>query len=371
MNKQKNTTLIIALVLIIGIIWYIETQKPPVPETATGSSLVSSMSTSSADYSTRVADKAAKYPQAKELAGITGYINSDSFKLADLVGKKVILLDFWTYSCINCLRTLPYVESWAEKYKAAGLVVIGVHTPEFDFEKDYGNVSAAVKRLGVTYPVVLDSNMATWNTYENNYWPREYLIDIDGFIVHDEIGEGNYDETEKAIQAALAERAHVLGLSASSTLASTTATGMSNPSKVIPINPHEVLTPETYFGSARNEYLVGGVMSPDSPLKLNGKWDFQDQYAESTSLTAEIIYPYNSKNVYLVASSKNGVTLKILKDGKPLSPAEYGKDVSSDGTVRIKENRLYDLIDGLDYGQHTIDIKVEGAGLDVFTFTFG
>jgi thiol-disulfide isomerase/thioredoxin len=138
------------------------------------------------------------------LAGISGYINThDGFRLSEIVGKKVVLVDFWTYSCINCQRTQPYLNAWYKKYKDAGLEIVGVHTPEFAFEKDRANVVAAVEKFGITYPVVQDNDYQTWGTYGNRYWPRKYLIDIDGYIVYDHIGEGGYEETEEKIQELL------------------------------------------------------------------------------------------------------------------------------------------------------------------------
>src|SRR3989344_2128687 len=148
-------------------------------------------------------DKTKRYEQAKEITTPDGFINSEPFKLADFVGKKVILLDIWTYSCINCQRTIPRINEWQEKYADKGLLIVGLHTPEFEFEKDIANVREAVKKFGIKYHVVLDNDYSTWRAYRNQYWPRKYLIDIDGFIVYDHIGEGGYAETERKIQEAL------------------------------------------------------------------------------------------------------------------------------------------------------------------------
>ncbi|NOJ32799.1 MAG: thiol-disulfide isomerase, partial [Candidatus Nitrosocosmicus sp.] len=149
------------------------------------------------------------YPQAPELQGIASYINTENgnpIKLADLKGK-VVLFDFWTYTCINCIRTIPYLNEWYDRYGDQGLVILGVHSPEFDFEKNPSNVHDAVKQFGIKYPVALDSDHKTWNAYNNNYWPRHYLIDSQGYIRDDHIGEGGYNETEKTIQTLLAEKA--------------------------------------------------------------------------------------------------------------------------------------------------------------------
>ncbi len=390
-SPSKNSIRIIVLVCIVAAIGYIELSKPAVMVVP-----AQNINVTTPPKSTVVVNEASKYPPAKELAGIQGYINSPAllsngsasstapFKLADFIGKKVILVDFWTYSCINCLRTIPYLNAWYQKYRDQGLVIVGVHTPEFDFEKDYSNVTAAVKRLGIQYPVVLDSNMGTWNAYNNQYWPNEFLIDNNGYIIHNHIGEGDYDQTEAAIQAALKERDQALGISSSGLSATTTI-----PSSVIPMDPSGVQSPETYFGSARNEYFgngnagVSGMQSltlPASPtentLYLGGTWDFHDQFAENTSSNAAVLYSYNAKNVYLVAAAGTStpaqeVKVKVFLDGQPIPPAQAGADVAADGTVTISGNRLYSIVNGVSYGRHILELRLESAGLDAFTFTFG
>lgn len=400
---NKPYTLIVVLAAIIGAIWYLGATKPPVPQagsddiiaenlpghvaTSTPSVGTSTprMATTTAtkpapklqDRSSIIIAKAAEYPRAKELVDIAGYINTKPFKLADLIGKKVILIDFWTYSCINCQRTLPYLTAWYQKYKDQGLVIVGVHTPEFDFEKNYNNVAKAVQAAHITYPVVLDNNMGTWDAYNNLYWPHEYLIDIDGFIVHDHIGEGDYGGTEQAIQAALKERAQVLGLPQS--ISSTTTA----PSNVISMDPFAVASPETYFGAERNEYLANGTQGKvgaqtltipsslsENKLYLGGTWNFMPQYAESAATSTTITYQYSAKNLYFVAASPSGTTIHILQDGKPLG-ASAGADVDAASNAYIKEDRLYKIVANPDYGTHTIEIEVQGSGLQAYTFTFG
>ncbi|MEK7083416.1 MAG: redoxin family protein, partial [Patescibacteria group bacterium] len=296
------------------------------------------------------------------------------FKLADFVGKKVILVDFWTYSCINCQRTTPYLNMWYEKYKDKGFAIVGVHTPEFEFEKNYDNVARAVKEAGIIYPVVLDSNFGTWNAYNNRYWPHKYLIDIDGYIVYDHIGEGKYDATEQAIQDALKERRAVLHVN------DAIDTNIASPPAIIPTNSSLVKSPEIYFGSARNQSLgngikgVTGIQTLSLPLKidgnilyLDGKWNFESEFAQTVIGSGRIVFTYNAKNVYMVASSPSGgAGINVTRDGKPLG-SEIGKDI---GLGLIKDERLYELIRGSDYGQHTIEIDIKGD-LRVFTFTFG
>ena len=410
MNHNKNIALAVALVLIAGAIWYLQANKQPsqqgngqpialqgIPSNSSdASSSPSSPSPtqpanpsnpkpSQQDRTAALKAKAAQYPSAVEIIpgpgpGSNGFVNSGPFTLKSLVGKKVILVDFWTYSCINCQRTIPYLSAWYEKYKDAGLVIVGVHTPEFDFEKEYANVAKGVKDLGVQYPVVQDNNYATWNAYSNLYWPHEYLIDIDGYVVHDKIGEGGYADTERAIQAALTERAHVLGTGMA------IPTDIAAPKNAVSMDSSKIASPETYFGASRNEYLANGAAHsagaqtlsiPDSSaiqassLYLGGSWKFDSEFAETSSATAKIVYKYEAKNVYFVASSANGVRAKVLLDGQPISAVVAGKDVAADGTVLIRDNRLYNLVQGADYGSHTLELQVEGAGLDAFTFTFG
>ncbi|MDE1919580.1 MAG: cytochrome c biogenesis protein DipZ [Patescibacteria group bacterium] len=322
------------------------------------------------------AQKALRYSRAAELSSIDAYLNTDGkpILLSQYRGKNVVLVDFWTYSCINCLRTIPYLTSWYQKYKDQGLVIVGVHTPEFAFEHVEQNVADALTRLGIRYPVVLDNEYGTWNAFGNQFWPREYLIDIDGFVVHDHAGEGEYDVTEKAIQDALAERAARLGTNVA--IASSTV-------NISPPDLSAVQSPETYFGSARNEYLGNGTpgaseaqtfAAPQSiyanTLYLDGSWDVEPQYAESLG-AASIVYAYGAHDVYLVASAATPVTVTVFLDGKPVG-ARAGTDVDpKTSTAVIQADRLYSLVHDSTPGTHTIQIKVGGAGLRAYTFTFG
>ncbi|MBI3630982.1 MAG: redoxin family protein [Candidatus Sungbacteria bacterium] len=326
----------------------------------------------------RIAVKESKYPKAPEIVGPSGFVNTGGrpITLGEFRGKKVVLVDFWTYSCINCQRTIPYVKAWHEKYARSGLEIVSIHTPEFAFEKVQSNVARAVKDFGITYPVVLDNNYGTWGAFGNQFWPRKYLIDIDGYIVYDHIGEGNYDETEAAIRKALRERAAVLGTSEP-------VSGAATPENIVQFDPGKVGSPETYFGSARNQYLANGAAGESGvqtltvpqdissgKLFLGGTWNFAPEYAESASTKAIIVYRFRSKDVYFVASSARGVKIKITIDGGPVA-GNAGADVAADGTAIIKDNRLYALVHMPEYGEHTLRIEIEDAGLDAYTFTFG
>ncbi len=352
----------------------------PVPSTGATSSASANKDpqvTSTPSVSDRTGVKNSKYQKAPEITNPSGFVNTDGkpVTLGQFRGKKVVLVDFWTYSCINCQRTLPYVKAWYDKYSAQGLEIVSIHTPEFAFEHVQSNVERAVKDDGVKYPVVLDNDYGTWNAFGNQFWPRKYLIDIDGYIVYDHAGEGNYDETEMAIQKALKERAAVLGTSE-------TSSGIVAPKDIMNSDTSKVASPETYFGFARNEYLANGTagspgnqtlfIPPDvslNKLYLGGTWKFNSEFAESQSKST-ITYKFKSKDVYFVASSMAGVKVTILIDGKPIG-SNAGADVAVDGTVTIQANRLYKLVHMPDYGEHTLQLEVEGMGLDAYTFTFG
>ncbi len=369
MKRGKQIALALAIIAIIAAIWYLQSLKQTffpglgstIPSPATGQT---------------AAEKAGKYPLAKEIVSPDGFINTEPFKIADLIGKKVILVDFWTYSCINCQRTIPYLNSWYDKYKDKGLEIVGIHTPEFKFEEDYNNVLAAVQKFGIQYPVVLDNEHGTWNAYGNLYWPREYLIDIDGYIVHDHAGEGDYDVTEQAIQAALDERLARLGEAEV-----TMPVGPTEP--VVTPDFGKIGSPETYFGSDRNTYLGNGqpgrqgtqtLTEPTSgslnSLYLDGTWTFEPEFAMNVTANARIRYEFNAKEVYFVGSAEKPVRMKILIDGAPVGAAA-GADVDADGFVTVSEDRLYHLVDEPNYGVHTLEIIIESPGVDAYTFTFG
>lgn len=363
---KRNIALVLVLAVIALVIWYLESGK-----VGRGGGVPITVGAHSANY----AANSLLYPQAKEFVSPDGYINTPATTtLSDLVTNqhKVVLVDFWTYSCINCQRTIPYLEAWYQKYKDYGLVIVGVHAPEFEFEKVLANVQAGVQKFGITYPVILDSAMATWNAYNNQYWPAEYLVDTDGLVREHSIGEGNYQETETNIQKLLAERSQLLGLTAP------IPTGFVDITSTI-----QAASPETYFGYARNEYLGNGKRQVSGPqtltlpatpaanmLYLSGTWNFVSEYAENTSKNASVQYYYSAKDVYLVASSAKGAVLTVYIDGKIIS-ANKGADVDVNGQVHVQESRLYKLVEGAAQEQHVIEIRISSPALDAYTFTFG
>ncbi|MBI3684818.1 redoxin family protein [Candidatus Azambacteria bacterium] len=364
---SKKTLMLFALVgVVIAAIVYLNAQKPP--RAIIGGTVEVKTAVHKEDLSAGRQEKQNRYPVAKEITTPDGFINTDGkpITIGEFIGKKVVLVDFWTYSCINCQRTTPYLNAWYEKYKDKGFVIIGMHTPEFEFEKNYQNVLDATKRLGIKYPVVLDNDFSTWNAYQNRFWPRKYLIDIDGYIVYDHAGEGAYEETEQKIQKLLEERMTVLGVEGE------IAKDVSKPTGVADVDFSLERSPEIYFGAARNTYLgngdsgTQGVQTLEQPqrvktntLYLTGEWEFLDEFAKNRSAGAKIIFRYQAKNVYFVANAKGGVTVEIFKDG------------TSQGTKFVQGEELYQLVADMEYGEHTLEMIVESPGLEAFTFTFG
>lgn len=317
---------------------------------------------------------------APPLAGATQWLNSPPLQLSELRGK-VVLVDFWTYSCINCLRTLPYLKAWHEKYRAQGLVIIGVHAPEFAFEKDERNVRKAISELGIQYPVAMDNNFAIWNAYQNEYWPAHYLIDAQGRVREQHFGEGKYAETEQAIIALLQEanggkpstsEALVVVQGEGATAASSGDRGRS---------------PETYLGYAKLAHLVSPeAVQPDvtqrystpATLKLNdwalqGDWLVSEQSAQLQGQRGAISFRFYGRDLHLVLGSSNGqpVRYKITLDGKAPGAAK-GTDIDAQGAGTITEQRLYQLLrlPGVS-GEHTFRIEFLERGAEGFAFTFG
>jgi thiol-disulfide isomerase/thioredoxin len=325
-----------------------------------------------------------QFSKAPDFADISGYINTNPITLKDLKGK-VVLVDFWTYSCINCIRTLPYLVDWNAKYADKGLVIVGVHTPEFEFEKNIDNVKAAVQKFGIKYPVLQDNDKGTWNAFENRYWPRKYLIDSEGYIRYDHIGEGGYAETEKIIQTLLAERAAQQG---AKTLNFNTS-GLANPSNVQSIDFSKVNSPELYFGyqfardplGSPEGFHPGQLVNysiPSSDLKpnvvyLQGIWKNNPDNLELAGDAGKIILVYSSKSINIVAGGSGQV--QVSEDGKTGSQGSVnstgGSDVNSTGQFNIDGQRLYNIANHADYGNHYIVIDVKGKGFQAYTFTFG
>jgi thiol-disulfide isomerase/thioredoxin len=330
-----------------------------------------------------------QFQKAPDLTQIAGYINTPNnnqpIHLANYKGK-VILIDFWTYSCINCIRTIPYLNDWYSKYADKGFVIIGVHSPEFEFEKNYDNVKTAVQKFGIKYPVVLDNNLGTWNAYGNQYWPRHYLIDAQGYIREDHIGEGGYAETEKTIQSLLAERAALDGFKQISF--STKAAPTINTKSLQYIDLSKQITPEIYLGysyarsplgNSQNfepEQTVTYTIPSNTSLQpnivyLDGQWKNNRDNIELQGNSGSIILTYYAKAVNIVASGK-GQTGVVTEDGNAKIPIKsIGTDLNNDGKFTLNGQRMYNLALHDSYGVHSIIINVKGKGFQLYTFTFG
>ncbi len=358
--------LVATITAISATIFYLEAQKVS-PAQIGGDSSIEIV---------ELSQKAAKYDEAKEIVAPSGFLNGGEFKIADHIGDKVILIDFWTYSCINCQRTLPYITAWDEKYRDQGLLIVGVHTPEFEFEKLATNVQRAIERFGIKYPVVQDNDYGTWRAYKNRYWPRKYIIDIDGYVVYDHIGEGAYEKTEKVIQDLLKERAEKLNeeMEISDDIVDVTA---DKPTR------NAAISREAYFGAHRNEYLYNGrkftlgdqtFEVPEeletSRLYLDGDWHIADEFAETKGDTSSIFFNYNAKEVFIVASAPEWTTAKVLRDGEPIGTLG-GKAVDEESMIHIFPDQLYHLVSEEEFSNHTLEIRVDGPGVKFFAFTFG
>lgn len=318
-----------------------------------------------------------RFKIAPELVGITHYLNTTQEELSERIKDKVVLYDIWTYSCINCVRTLPYITAWDEKYSDEGLLIIGIHSPEFEFEKDPNNVRMAIDKHGIKYPVVMDNEMKTWKAFDNRYWPRKYIADHEGYIRYDHIGEGAYQETEKVIQDLLKERAHDLELQIAST------------DTLVDIAEFEhtvFRTPELYFGykfaQGRNQlgsvegFKENQLVSYSEPEKIElhkfylvGDWKNLEDSMELASDKGSIKLQFNAKEVNIVTA--NYADLEILMDGKPLSSKYAGNDISSENRITVTDPGLYNIVNSNEASVHTLDITVNNPGFQMFTFTFG
>lgn len=360
-------------VIIVGAIVLLESRKTDSGGTFTGNQDVTILNNNE-----RTEEKEDKFERAKEISTPDGFINTESVAVSELVGKKIILVDFWTYSCINCQRTLPYLNAWHEKYSDDGLVILGVHTPEFEFEQDFTNVQRAVQKYGVEYPVILDNDFSTWRSYKNRYWPRKYLIDIDGFIVYDHIGEGGYEETERKIVELLNERSQVLGESA-------VALDEREVEGVNVVDFSRVQSPEMYLGSGRLEYLNNlpspgcfgrecefAVPSniPRNTFSLDGKWHIEKEKSVLVGGQGSIFLTFSANKVNLVAGAPQPVRAEIYLDGKRAGSFS-GSDVRN-GEVIFGAEDLYNLIDLQgNYGSHMLEIRFLEGDISAFAFTFG
>jgi thiol-disulfide isomerase/thioredoxin len=330
----------------------------------------------------RMTSVAAQLPiegELPSLGGATGWLNSQPLTASSLRGR-VILVQFWTYTCINWLRTLPYVRAWAEKYKDQGLAVVGVHTPEFAFEKDVDNVRRAMKEMRINYPVALDSDYAIWRAFKNEYWPALYFVDAQGHIRHHQFGEGEYEQSEKIIQQLLAE-ARMGG--SSHELVSVDARGLEAPA-----DWESLKSPENYVGYERTvNFASPGGAIPDerrvyavpAQLRLNqwalsGEWAVGNQATVLKKAGGRIAYRFHARDLHLVmgpAARGTSVRFRLALDGQPPGAA-HGADVDAEGYGAVTEQRLYQLIrQPKPIADRQFEIEFLDSGVEAFAFTFG
>jgi thiol-disulfide isomerase/thioredoxin len=314
------------------------------------------------------------------LDGATQWLNSAPPTAESLRGK-VVLVDFWTYSCINCIRALPYVRAWYEKYRDRGLVVIGIHSPEFAFEKNLRNVEREVRALRITYPVAVDNDYALWRAFSNRYWPAHYFVDAMGVVRHTHLGEGGYDESERVLQQLLAEAGRY-------ELASAELVAPDGEGAALPSDELSVLTPETYIGHHRAESFVspGGqlpgvahdyTVPPRVGLNdwaLAGNWTVGEEEAALSSAPGRLVIRFQARDLHLVLGARDGgspIRFRVRIDGAP--PGEdHGGDVDAAGDGVVTEERLYQLI--RQSGQirdRLFEIEFLDPGVVAYAFTFG
>lgn len=287
--------------------------------------------------------------EAPELVGLENWTNSEPINSMEELKGKVVLVDFWTYSCINCIRTLPYLQSWHEKYEDDGLVILAIHAPEFQFEQKIENVREAVEDFGLTYPVVQDNNFETWNAYNNRYWPAKYLIDKEGIVRYRHFGEGAYEETEQVIVDLLETKMVKSDVQAQS------------------VDFSQIGTRETYIGSARRENYVedSEAQLDKNQWTLSGEWAVDREKAVSQTPGASIKMNFTAAVANLVIGGVNNAT--VLVDGKKVNTQDV-----TDGNLVIDGEKLYQLADfeGV-YEEHEIEVIFEDAGAELFAWTFG
>jgi thiol-disulfide isomerase/thioredoxin len=316
--------------------------------------------------------------QMPELSGATSWLNSPPLNRAQLKGK-VVLIDFWTYSCINCLRSLPYLRAWDAKYRSSGLVIIGVHTPEFDFETNPANIEKALRKFRITYPVAVDSKRLIWSAFNNEYWPAHYFIDANGKIRYHHFGEGDYQESEQWIQKLLKERNGAEQPAAGSL-------ALSGSGAEIPADNEALGSPETYIGYQRAERFAspGGlnadraqVYRAPSRLDLNqwgfsGAWIDHGEAAALKTASGSILFRFHARDLHLVLGPGAGpVRFRVRLDGQAPG-ADHGVDCDEQGFGTVTDDRLYQLI--RQQGKikdRTFEIEFLDPGVQAFAFTFG
>jgi thiol-disulfide isomerase/thioredoxin len=299
-----------------------------------------------------------KGPHLPSFGGATGWLNSEPLGPAEL-RDHVVLVDFWTLTCINWLRTAPYVRAWSQTYADAGLIVIGVHTPEFEFEHDAGLVRQATHVRGMDHPVAIDNDYAVWSAFDNHYWPALYFVDASGNIRDHHFGEGRYEQSERLIQ-------QLLGIQRE--LVAVTGTGVEAEA-----DWKQLRTPETYLGYSRSEQSAD---QSTERLGLNqwaltGKWTSRSEYVVLDEPGGSIAIRFHARDAHLVLNGPGGTPFRVLLDGEAPGRS-HGVDVGADGSGVLREGRMYQLVrqDGA-VRERTLEIRFDGKGAEAYAFTFG
>jgi len=309
---------------------------------------------------------------APEFVGINNWLNlspdKQSLTLSELKGK-VVLVDIWTYTCINCIRTLPHITSWYEKYKDQGFVVVGVHSPEFEFEKDTKNVEDAIKQYGINYPVAQDNDFKTWKAYNNQYWPAKYLIDKDGKVRYFHFGEGKYEETEMAIQELLKESGNTISQDLES-LQDQTPTSRNSPEAYLGSKRMNLYYPSKNLSNGKFKFTLAQNPTLNS-FSLGGDWEISDEFSKSLD-DSILVHNFSGDKVFLVLNPENkNSRIKIYIDGSVISPEDSGIDVEN-GIINLDSDRLYNLVDLKNGpGIHILKLEFLDPGISAFAFTFG
>ena len=351
----KGNALIIIISVVVLIIFYVNNQ----------SQIESSQSVQiqNQNLSKENEVKKEKYNSAIELDNPTGFINTDPITLSEFVGKKIVLLHFWSSSCLNCKRIIPYLNKWQQKYNKLGLEIISIHTPEFEFEKDQSLLSEFIKKSKIKYPIVVDNEYNTFFAYQNQYWPRTYLMDIDGFLVFDQVGEKNLGEIEVKIQELLQERVEDLALEDLITV----------PKDKIKVDKYKdtdlskILSPSFYFGAKQNDLLnngarnIVGEQSFESGQEfelnrfyLSGNWKIEAEYSESLENNSEVIISYNAKDVYIVVSSEQKSEIRVFLNDKEKE------------SIMISKPGLYQVIQEDTYEESLLKLKIKDKGVRIY-----
>jgi cytochrome c biogenesis protein CcdA/thiol-disulfide isomerase/thioredoxin len=311
-------------------------------------------------------------------AGATGWLNSPPLTAEGLKGK-VVLVDFWTYSCINCLRAIPYVRAWAEKYKDQGLVVIGVHTPEFAFEQKTANVQRAITDLHIPYPVAIDNDYAIWRSFENHYWPAHYFIDAKGRVRYHHFGEGNYEHSEQVIQQLLREAGRIdvasgaVAVSASGAGAASDSTDVQSPETYVGYQQAEHFVPQNGIARDKAQVYAAGVPRLNE-WSLAGDWTIGGEHADLNARDGAIVYRFHARDLHLVlgpAQAGEPIRFRVTIDGKPPGDS-HGTDIDADGNGIVSEQRLYQLVrQAGTVADRTFEIRFLDPGVQAYAFTFG